>query len=370
MKLEISFSALWDSARKMGVYTSDFSLNETRLEEFTLDSQLGSRAGLEVDLDALDTTTGVLSYAGQQVLLFIPDQGYDIQDVLSGDKEGRKFHVADCSTLNKMRNNKRFSRYKVTNNLSGTFEVYGYSNHSGSVSGEAELKVCKCCLSYLNYKGYVSGGIKNAIYTEFSISEFLSEYSTLFSSTPDRRNFIEAGGYSDDWEHVSRIYRDSVGWSCESCKVNLVNDKRLLHTHHINGNKRDNVKENLKALCVDCHRKEDMHDHMWINRSDMDKLMRLRKQQGLLAIHSWVELRNIADKSLDGLLRYYEKKSRPLPELCYELSLGISDEKIVLDVAWPRLKKAIVFSDRNINKLTLCGWDIQTMAMALQEMNG
>ena len=369
MKLEIRFSALWDSARKMGAYTSDFSLNKTQLEEFTPDSQLGSRAGLEVDLGELDTTTGVLSYAGQQVLLFIPDQGYDIQDVLSGDKEGRKFHVADCSTLNKMRNNKRFGRYKATNNLSGTFEVSGYSNHSGSVSGEVELKVCKCCLSYLNYKGYVSGGIKNAIYTEFSISEFLSEYSTLFSSTPDRRNFIEAGGYSDDWEHVSRIYRDSVGWSCESCKVNLVNDKQLLHTHHINGNKRDNVKENLKALCVDCHRKEDMHDHMRINRCDMDTIMYLRKQQGILNVKTWAEVIEIADKSLDGILRHYQKRQMPSPDLNYELSLECSNKLITLPVAWPRLKKGIVYSESDILTGIPHGWNIQTIASVLKEIN-
>jgi outer membrane protein OmpA-like peptidoglycan-associated protein len=369
MKLTVSFAELWASAKRMGDHEVTFEFNAVNEEEFTTDRILSSTAGLDIALEDLELDHGVLSFKGRQVLLFIPDQGSSIEQVLSGQQEGRKFHVADCSTLEEMRRMKRFSRYKATNNLGGKFEVYGTSHYSGSIKGEAELKVCKNCLSYLNYKGYRSGSVKLKVYTEFDIAEFLSEYSTLFSSMPDRADFVEQGGYSEDWSEVSARYRQSTNFCCESCQVDLSDYRRLLHTHHVNGNKRDNRAANLKALCIDCHRKQPLHEYMRVTHADMVLLTQLRKQQGLMDTGNWQEVREMADQALDGLIRYYERKGTSLPDVGFELTGADGAIVAELELAWPRMKKGVAIQQRDIETAARLGWRVLTVGQALKEMN-
>lgn len=372
MKLTTDFSALWANVLRMGKFEANFGLEEDISQDIELDQELSSTAGLDIKLEDLELDHGVLSVKGRQVLLFIPDQGQSIDDVLSGDKEGRKFHVADCKTLDSMRQKSRFNRYKATYNTSGVFTVYGVSYKTGSsVEGEAELKVCKNCLSYLNYKGYRQGvGLpKNKIYNEFSIPGFLSEYSTLFSSMPDRDSIVEKGGYSEDWAEVSAKYRASVGFCCEQCGVHLSSHKRLLHTHHISGNKRENHPANLKALCLDCHRKQPHHDYMRVTHANMVLINQLRSQQRVLRTSNWQEVREMADKALDGLLRYYEKKGLSVPEVGFEL-IG-PDQAVVaeLELAWPSRKKGIAISPDDITEAGKLGWDVMSVGQALNSMN-
>ncbi|WP_432472086.1 HNH endonuclease [Amphritea sp. HPY] len=373
MKLDVDLSGLWASVKKMGEHDSDFTIDTTYggpgLE---FDDELSSTAGMDIQLEDLELDKGVLSVHGRQVLLFIPDQGSQIMEVMSDGGKGKKFHVADCVTLNEMRRKKRFQRYKATYNVSGTFQVYGTDYHSGdSIEGEAELKVCKNCLKYLNYKGYQTGaGLpKSKIFQGFDIAAFLSEYSTLFKTMPDRAAMIDMGGYSDDWREVSSKYRQSVNYTCESCSVELNEHRQLLHTHHINGNKRDNHSSNLKALCIDCHRKQPLHDYMRVRHEDMVLLTHLRKAQGYLETSNWDEVIEMADKALDGLLRHYEKKGTPLPEVGYELCKPDQSVAAELEIAWPKMKKGIAISNDDLKAATELGWNVLTVGQALSSMN-
>lgn len=54
------------------------------------------------------------------------------------------------------------------------------------------------------------------------------------------------------WEKLSRWYRKERNWTCEECEVDLSQDTRLLHTHHILG-RGFNSPQHLKALCIACH---------------------------------------------------------------------------------------------------------------------
>ncbi|WP_415903215.1 HNH endonuclease [Neptuniibacter sp. QD29_5] len=371
MKLTTDLSGLWANVERMGKFEANFNLQEDHSPDFELDKDLSSTAGLDIQLEDLELENGVLSVKGRQVLLFIPDQGQAIDEVLGGIKEGRKFHVADCKTLNSMRQKNRFNRYKATYNTSGLFKVYGVSYETGdSVEGEAELRVCKNCLSYLNYKGYRHGkGLpKKQIYNEYDISEFLSEYSTLFSSMPDRSQVVDKGGYSDDWAEVSTNYRATVNFCCEQCGVDLNSNKRLLHTHHISGNKRENHPDNLKALCIDCHRKQPHHDYMRVTHENMLFLNGLRREQGLFNISNWNQARNVADKAVDGLLRFYEKSGYPLPEINFIIKNN-EQSTFQLEVAWPSLKKGIAISAEDIKAGQLYGWNVLSVGEALSEMN-
>ncbi|WP_415900561.1 HNH endonuclease [Neptuniibacter sp. QD48_11] len=369
MKLTTDLSGLWANVERMGKFEANFNLQEDHSPDFELDKDLSSTAGLDIQLEDLELENGVLSVKGRQVLLFIPDHMQRIEDVLSGNNLGNRFHVADCQTLADMRKKKRFNRYKATYNISGLFKIYGTSSISNeNVEGEAQLKVCKHCLGYLNYKGYRKGGVKSKIFGEFEISEFLSEYSTLFSSMPDRSQVVDKGGYSEDWAEVSTKYRATVNFCCEQCGVDLNSNKRLLHTHHISGNKRENHSDNLKALCIDCHRKQPHHDYMRVTHENMLFLNGLRREQGLFKISNWHQARNIADKAVDGLLRFYEKSGYSLPEINFIVENN-EQSTFQLEVAWPSLKKGIAISAEDIKAGQLYGWNVLSVGEALSEMN-
>ena len=84
----------------------------------------------------------------------------------------------------------------------------------------------------------------------------------------------ELSGYSSGWPSISYSYRRSKGWSCESCKVNLRNFRNLLHTHHIDMNKKNNDKSNFRALCVSCHSDQPHHQKMKDNFKKELKILR------------------------------------------------------------------------------------------------
>lgn len=374
MKIRSDFSELWESVRRMGSHNVEFDIQATYSSDFILDRELSSIEGRSIELEDLELEQGVLSVEGRQVLLFIPDHGRNIDDVLSGREEGRKFHVADCRTLESMRQQKRFNRYKATYNISGRFHIYGVSYTQGvNREGEAELKVCRNCLSYLNYRGYGSGsgGDKEKVYRQFDIAEFLSTYSTLFKFMPDRQGLEESATYSDDWRAISDSYRESVSFRCESCSVDLSEHRNLLHTHHISGNKRENHSSNLMALCLDCHRKQPKHGYMRVTHEQMVAINQLRKNQGLLAAESgWGGVIDMADKALDGLLQNYASKGLAPPEVGYELADPSGEVVAELEVAWPQSKRGIAISESDLIAAKRLGWHVLTVGDALKSMNG
>ena len=77
MKLTVNFDALWEQVSKMGGETADFSIDDLIIPVDAIDAEL-SEKGIEVKLDDLDSTGGLLSYKGRQILLYIPDQGWRI----------------------------------------------------------------------------------------------------------------------------------------------------------------------------------------------------------------------------------------------------------------------------------------------------
>ncbi|MCR9105770.1 MAG: HNH endonuclease [Gammaproteobacteria bacterium] len=374
MKIKADFSDLWDSVKRMGSHNVEFDITAEHSDDLELDAELSSTAGRDVVLDDLNTDNGVLSVEGRQVLLFIPDHGRNIDEVLAGREEGRKFHVADCRTLESMREQKRFDRYKATYNIGGKFQIYGVSYADGiKREGEIELHVCKNCLSYLNYQGYCGaiGAAKMEIYKQFSIAEFLSTYSTLFKNMPAQHQLADLGGYSDNWKEISDRYRASVNFRCESCKVDLNAHPGFLHTHHINGNKHENHTANLMALCLDCHRKQPKHGYMRVTHDSMVTINQLRKEQGQLeASAGWDQVIRLADKALDGLLRNYASKGMLPPEVGYEI-LGADDEIVAeLELAWPTSKRGIAISEIDLKAANELGWHVLTLGDALRSMNG
>lgn len=346
MEIKVDFSDLWRQVRRVSSETTMFDWTAaTRLDPIDIELLQGR----EISLDDLDYVNGLLSVDGRQVLLYIPDQYKTIDDVIADPSLGKRFHVADCRVLGEMRARGRFERYVVANNLSGEFKITGRTRTGSVDERNARLLVCKVCLEKLNFGGYAHDSAKRQqIWRGFSLSMFFETYSTNFKFLPKRStDSVGLGGYTDDWKDVSSAVRERCGYICDQCSVDLSSYRYLLHVHHVNGVKADNSAANLRPLCVDCHRKQPMHDRMFISAENMTLLSSLRRAQGVYPLKGdWQEAIEMADLSVQGALLYARHLGFPAPEIGYPLVDGIGSPGGHVEVAWPQKRVGIYVREK------------------------
>lgn len=294
MKLDISFFELDEQRKKLGALLPEWNSKFAPLNarEQLLRDLLD---GIEIDLkDVSFGPGGLLTYKGEQIVLYIKDTKSTLWTLEHQPEKSRRFHIAECSTLETMRQAGRFERYVVANRVDGKFRVDWLDIETGEIGEtEAALKVCKNCLKKLNYRGYEAAEdrlflddgrrqAKRSIWENFSISEFLMDYSTFFRSKPTRTdNSALIDRYVPQWAKISENLRQQKKWSCEGCGVCLSNAPNLLHVHHRNGVKTDNKLANLEALCALCHSKQPMHSHMTIPTRDKLTIVKIRAEQNI-----------------------------------------------------------------------------------------
>jgi len=231
---------------------------------------------LEVDINEIEITReGLFSYKGYHVLIFIKDTGHSRELLRDRPEESKKFHLTDCKTIDEMKRVKRYERYYATNSTSGEFNVDARENDQ-YFPVKARLKVCKNCMEKLNWANYsfaIGKEKQNIIRDKFVIESFFEKYKSMFSQLPKKyAEEHETSGYSKNQRIISHQYRKQKNWICEKCGRNLVNNKSLLHLHHISGVKSDNSISNLKALCKLCHSKQPKHNHLFLSADDMRKI--------------------------------------------------------------------------------------------------
>lgn len=363
----MDFSDLYRCAEQMGAQEVDFTVDVSAPPIEPID--LALREGLEIALDDISYEGGLLSYEGRQILLYIKDHGRWINKALEDGKQGKRFHVADCRTLQEMRAKNRFDRYFVTNDLSGWFEVTGFDPETRKPrSGEAELRVCINCLKKLNYKGYVSGARnpKKTIWEPFRIDEFFQKYSSCFKYLPHHSEDDDAQ-YTEDWPLVSGRVKAERGFACEQCGVRLGEHKNLLHVHHINGHKSDNRDANLKVLCADCHRKQESHEHLFVSHGQMQMIARLRREQGILENSGWEEVIELADPAVEGVVLLCKSQGIPLPEVGYELQDSSGRVVGEVELAWPDRRLAVALSGQDQAAAEAQGWETWQMIEVLDK---
>ena len=266
-----------------------------------------------------------------------------------------------------MRETGRFKRYDVINRVDGMFPVFGYESISReNVEGEADLGVCQNCLKVLNYKGFTSlnSTVKKQVFNDFSFEKFFEVYSSYFKSLPvNSKKMIS--NYTSDWPSISANLRSELDYTCEQCGVDLNMEKQLLHTHHINGNKADNERENLKVLCADCHKKQPHHDHIYVSNNDVLKINQIRREQHKFDVSNYENILDYADTALFGLLKKCESRRLPLGEL----GIAISENQnfVSIDLCWPRRKVAVLINADNKKILQKYGWTVFTAFDALND---
>lgn len=284
MRLSVDFRALEEAVRRMEAASLPVDLDiDVRLGIDPVDPiDIELKDGIEIDdLSEIrpDPDSGVLTYHGRQIVLYIQDHSAGVRDVLAHGASGRKVHVADCTTLREMKRRGRYERYVATNDASGEFYVTGRDDYGRRIDGKARLRVCKNCLRMLNYKNYV--GRPRQAFREFEWSEFFESYHPRFERMPTRHAGTFDGGYTADWDPVSRRYKRACHFKCDQCRVDLSERRhhRLLHVHHINGVKTNNDWSNLRALCAVCHSDQPGHERMYVSPEDRDLIARIRRRQ-------------------------------------------------------------------------------------------
>ena len=80
--------------------------------------------------------------------------------------------------------------------------------------------------------------------------EYVIQYA---NSKNEIANKTKQNGYVIMWKQISQAIRERVGFCCENCRINLVQESYFLEVHHKDYNKKNNSENNLIALCVLCH---------------------------------------------------------------------------------------------------------------------
>ena len=372
MRLDVDFSDLHEAVRRMGagnIEVEALQLDSAQRETIDIELEEGKIIG---NLSDIETDNGLLSYRGHQILLYIQDHGPRVEEALIDSNKANKYHVADCTTLEDMRAKNRFERYVITNDLNGEFHVTGVDsiNRNKKIEGKSRLNVCKNCLSYLNYKGYASNTrTKFQIFQHFDLNQFFETYSSVFPYKPRRYAGASDGFYTPSWRDRSRSYRRSKNFICENCSVSLKGHESLLHVHHIDGVKSNDNRTNLRALCMDCHRKQPHHEHMHVSHNEMKQITALRRAQGLGQADNWKEAFSLSDTAVHGVLHKYRGKSYPIPEIGYEVRTpnGVVAH---LELAWPKSRKGIAIDRKDQETASKAGWTVKLLGQVLSDEYG
>ncbi len=188
-----------------------------------------------------------------------------ICDISNYQEEWRlpRFHVFNCTTLERMKKNDRKYRFRKASRADGQFWTIKVTG------GEYTPRVfCGHCVNEYNfiYSSKVTAD-------NFNLKNYIEKpIQHLEPNITDEMDMTTIpSSYTHDWENISKERKEYFKWRCQNqknCFYNKIShhdlstSKKYLHTHHINADKSNNHHENLKVLCIECHAKQFLHGHI------------------------------------------------------------------------------------------------------------
>lgn len=166
-----------------------------------------------------------------------------------------RFHIYECEKIKEMSMRGRNHRYKASKGKDNKFYLIKKDK-----KGNEFLEICSYCLNKYNNQ-YNSNETKQS----FPLKEWI-ENPTNDSDLPKVELDIctVPNRYTESWPKISRKRKEQEQYICQECGKDFSDKecKKFLHVHHIDADKRNNTRENLKVLCIECHCKEHSHGHM------------------------------------------------------------------------------------------------------------
>lgn len=224
-----------------------------------------AEGGIDVTYDQITILPdGTLAYKDNRVLLYIRDVH------VYGDLENEpRYHLCNCKTLVKMSQNGHFDKYVVSARVDGEFPINIIKGHKPNPDLR-HLPVCKNCLDCLSFKGFNSQTMnrnrKERFVAEFSPEHFFVVYPRSLHIEKPKYDSDTAplNEYPSNFRELSERLRRENAWRCQQCHriLSHSNLRRFLHVHHVNGDRSDNTRQNLKILCVACHADKPRHQHI------------------------------------------------------------------------------------------------------------
>ena len=169
-----------------------------------------------------------------------------------------RYHFTNCKTLVEIFAAGRKKRYYKAQRMDGTF-CYSLLNNDVVEHNfnQQTLNVCQNCLTVLSKITQQQLTIKSFTPEQIFHAGLIENQSDFLLECDAVPNI-----YSRDWNKISTKAKEQANWVCETCRENLTNDRQYLHCHHVDGRRFNNLKANLKVLCIKCHADEPHHVHM------------------------------------------------------------------------------------------------------------
>jgi HNH endonuclease len=161
-------------------------------------------------------------------------------------------------------------KYVIFDKEHTKFPIFIIRKNKYKQKEERDLKVCQNCLDGLAFNGFsyrkMNKKDRSRFVAEFTPSQFFRVYprSLHIAKPKHHSDTAPLNDYPPYFAQLSDRLRQENGWRCEQCGK-VLSERHLrqyLHVHHVNGNRSDNSRENLRILCLACHADEPQHSHM------------------------------------------------------------------------------------------------------------
>ncbi len=243
-------------------------------------SEVLARTGIDTTLAdvSCEPNRGLFSFAGHRVILYKRQRVASVEDL----DHSKPFHLLRCAALQANAERTHTARCSLTTRRDGKFSMVLAAASGDIVDLDTALLPCKICLAEIDFAGY--RGARSAAKQKLRGSFAVADYFASYPISPAEEAIAPASRppndvYPDSWAAVSRTVREAANWTCSVCEVRCHDVKALLHTHHVNGIKADLRPENLRAVCISCHRNMPGHQTMYVSPAHSETIAALRHQQ-------------------------------------------------------------------------------------------